>query len=93
MNTKDEFIRFLTKNKISFEDIFINKFIELWDYNCKKFDDLGITELDLVEYVMYFEIKYDCEISDELYGILLNSNPNEFTTYFIREQKLNELGI
>ena len=93
MNTKYEFIKFLIKNNITFEDIFIEKFFDKWDYNCKKFDDLGITDLDLVEYVMYFEIKYDCEISDELYEILLNSNPNEFTTYFIREQKLNELGI
>jgi hypothetical protein len=93
MNTKDEFIKFLIKNNIAFEDIFIEKFFDKWDYNCKKFSDLGVGDLDIVEYVMYFEIKYDCVISDELYEILANSNPNEFTKSFIRNQKLNELGI
>jgi len=93
MNTKDEFIKFLIKNNIAFEDIFIEKFFDKWDYNCKNFEELDISGLDLVEYVMYFEIKYDCVISDELYEILLKSNPNEFTKSFIRNQKLNELGI
>jgi hypothetical protein len=93
MNTKDEFINFLFDNRIIFEDIFINKFCIEWNYNCISFDELDISDLDLVEYIMYFEIKYDCVISDGLYEILSKSNPNEFTMTFIRDSKLKEIGI
>ena len=101
INTKEEFIQFLSIKNISLERIVKERCNVDWDYNVKTFDEMGVDDLDIVEIIMDIEKNYDCFITDEFcgeLGILGSSdknyiNPNDLIISVIRDRKLKELGL
>ena len=101
INTKEEFIQFLSIKNISLERIVKERCNVDWDYNVKTFDEMGVDDLDIVEIIMDIEKNYDCFITDEFCGELgiLGSdkkeyiNPNDLIVSVVRDRKLKELGL
>lgn len=64
-----------------------------WDYNAKTFAEMNVDDLDLIETIMNIEKKYDCEIPDDLGEKILTENPQPLMKYYLRNSRLEELGI
>ena len=60
----------------------------------KTWIEMGFDDLDVIELIMHLEKKLDFELSDYLVDEVFGANmkPINFIVY-IREQKLNDLGI
>ena len=101
INTKKEFIKFLSINNVSLEQIIKERCNADWDYNAKTFQEMGLDDLDIVEVIMDIEKDYDCLITDEFCSELgaLGSdkkeyiNPNDLIVSVVRDRKLKELGL
>lgn len=101
INTKGEFIQFISSNNIPLEDIVKERCDVDWGYNAKTFHEMGLDDLDILEVVMDIEKKYDCSISDQFcdeLGVLGSNkekyiNPNDLIVSVVRDKKLKELGI
>jgi hypothetical protein len=79
----------------SFEDIIRENIDDefQWDYNVKKFEDMNLGDLDIIEIIMNIEKIYDCLINDELGDYMLNMNPQEIMLQYRRNKCIEELGI
>ena len=64
-----------------------------WDYNAKTFAEMDVDDLDLIETIMNIEKKYDCEITDNLGEKILTENPQTLMKSYLRNSRLEELGI
>lgn len=64
-----------------------------WDYNAKTFAEMDVDDLDLIEVIMNIEKKYDCEIPDDLGEKILSENPQPLMKSYLRNSRLEELGI
>ena len=101
INTKGEFIQFISSNNIPLEEIVKERCDVDWDYNAKTFHEMGLDDLDILEVVMDIEKKYDCSISDQFcdeLGVLGSNkenyiNPNDLIVSIVRDRKLKELGL
>lgn len=64
-----------------------------WDYNAKTFAEMDVDDLDLIETIMNIEKKYDCEIPDDLGEKILTENPQPLMKSYLRNLRLEEIGI
>ena len=64
-----------------------------WDYNAKTFAEMDVDDLDIIEVIMNIEKKYDCEIPDDLGEKILTENPQPLMKSYLRNSRLEELGI
>lgn len=64
-----------------------------WDYEAKSFGDMGLDDLDIVEVIMNIEKEYDCQIPDELGEYMFSMDPQLLMKYYIRNKRIEELGI
>ena len=60
----------------------------------KTWIEMGFDDLDVIELIMHLEKKLDFELSDYLVDEVFGSNMKPINIMgYIREQKLNDLGI
>lgn len=77
------------------EDIIREKIDEdfQWDHSAKKFIEMNVDDLDLVEVIMNIEKEYDCSIPDELGEYMFSMDPQLLMRSYIRNKRIEELGI
>ena len=88
-----DFIDLLDENKTSIEDLTQEIIGFDWDYSTKKFKDMEIEDLDIIEMVMEIERRYRCLFNDNFLELMYNMDPNEVAIPARRERKLKQLGI
>ena len=88
-----DFIDLLDENKTSIEDLTQEIIGFDWDYSAKKFKDMEIEDLDIIEMVMEIERRYRCLFNDNFLELMYNMDPNEVSIPARRERKLKQLGI
>jgi acyl carrier protein len=93
INNIQDFIDLLDENKASIEDLTQEIIGFDWDYTAKKFKDMEIEHLDIIEMVMEIERRYRCMFNDNFLELMYDMNPNEVAIPARRERKLNQLGI
>ena len=64
-----------------------------WNYDAKSFGDMGLDDLDIVEVIMNIEKEYDCEIPDDLGEYMFSMDPQPFMRSYIRNKRIEELGL
>ena len=64
-----------------------------WDFSAKTFAEMNVDDLDLIETIMNIEKVYDCEITDDLGEKILSENPQPLMKSYLRNSRLEELGI
>ena len=64
-----------------------------WDYNAKTFNEMNVDDLDMVEVIMNIEKEYDCEIPDDLGEYMFSMDPQLLMRSYIRNKRIEELGI
>jgi acyl carrier protein len=64
-----------------------------WDYCAKTFYEMNLDDLDIVEVIMNIEKEYDCLIPDELGEYMFSMDPQLLMRYYIRNKRIEELGI
>jgi len=79
-------------SNIPFVEIVQNYFDIKWVYDVKSWKELHLDELDLIELSLELE-NHGVLLTDDLFEIFVNSNPNKLIIVGIRENRLNELGI
>ena len=93
INNIQDFIDLLDENKTSIEDLTQEIIGFDWDYSTKKFKDMEIEDLDIIEMVMEIERRYRCLFNDNFLELMYNMDPNEVAIPARRERKLKQLGI
>jgi acyl carrier protein len=93
INNIQDFINLLDENKTSIEDLTQEIIGFDWDYAAKKFEDMEIEQLDIIEMVMEIERRYKCMFDDNFLELMYDMNPNEVAIPARREKRLNQLGI
>jgi len=93
INNIQDFIDLLDENKTSIEDLTQEIIGFDWDYATKKFKDMEIEDLDIIEMVMEIERRYRCLFNDNFLELMYNMDPNEVAIPARRERKLKQLGI
>lgn len=88
-----DFIDLLEENKTSIEDLTRETIGFDWDYAAKKFEDMEIENLDIIEMVMEIERRYKCMFDDNFLELMYDMDPNEVAIPARRERKLRQLGI
>ena len=79
-------------SNIPFVEIVQNYFDIKWVYDVKSWKELHLDELDLIELSLELE-NHGVLLTDDLFEIFVNSNPNKLIIVGIRENRLNELGM
>ncbi len=64
-----------------------------WNYSAMTFAEMDVDDLDLIETIMNIEKEYDCEIPDDLGEKILSENPQPLMKSYLRNSRLEELGI
>lgn len=64
-----------------------------WDHSVKKFAEMNVDDLDIIEVIMNIEKEYDCEIPDELGEYMFSMDPQLLMRSYIRNKRIEELGI
>ena len=64
-----------------------------WDYSAKTFNEMNVDDLDMIEVLMNIEKEYDCEIPDDLGEYMFSMDPQLLMRSYIRNKRIEELGI